>query len=181
VTPVLPLQQTALVVLRTLIGWHFLYEGYTKLLQPAWGRAGAPLAEWSSAGYLKAATGPLAGLFHSLGNVSWIGTLDGIVAVTLVAVGSSLVLGLFTQTACVGALGLLAMFYLSAIPMGLSEARAEGTYLIVNKNLVEAAAVLVLYAFRTGRIAGLDRHWSSRVARSENRDLTPEPRKEATV
>jgi len=181
VTPVLPLQQTALVVLRTLIGWHFLYEGYTKLLQPAWGRAGAPLAEWSSAGYLKAATGPLAGLFHWLSNVSWIGTLDGIVAVTLVAVGSSLMLGLLTQTGCVGALALLATFYLSAIPMGLPEARAEGTYLIVNKNLVEAAAVLVLYAFRTGRIAGLDRRWSSRVARSENRDLTPEPRKEATV
>ena len=63
-------------MLRTLIGWHFLYEGYTKLLQPAWGRAGAPLAAWSSAGYLKAATGPLAGVFHSLGNASWIGTLD---------------------------------------------------------------------------------------------------------
>ncbi len=54
------LQQTLLVVLRTLIGWHFLYEGYTKLLQPAWGRLGAPLAAWSSAAYLKAATGPLA-------------------------------------------------------------------------------------------------------------------------
>ena len=32
----------------------------------------------------------------------------------------------------------------------------EGTYLIVNKNLIEAAAVGVLFAFRTGRIAGLD-------------------------
>jgi hypothetical protein len=27
----------------------------------------------------------------------------------------------------------------------------------VNKNLVEAAAVFVLFVFRTGRIAGLDR------------------------
>ena len=48
-------------------------------------------------------------------------------------------------------LGLLAMFYLSAIPMGLPEARTEGTYLIVNKNLIEAAAVLVLLTFRTGQ------------------------------
>ena len=94
------LQQMTLVVLRTLIGWHFLYEGYTKLLQPAWGRAGAPLAAWSSAGYLKAATGPLAGMFHSLGNASWIGTLDLVVAALLVAVGLSLMLGLFTQTGC---------------------------------------------------------------------------------
>jgi thiosulfate dehydrogenase [quinone] large subunit len=151
------LQQTALVALRTLVGWHFLYEGYTKLLQPAWGRAGAPLAAWSSAGYLKAATGPLADMFHSLGNASWIATLDVAVAALLVAVGLSLMVGLFTQTGCIGALGLLAMFYLSAIPVGLPEARAEGTYLIVNKNLIEAAAVLVLLSFRTGLIAGLDR------------------------
>jgi thiosulfate dehydrogenase [quinone] large subunit len=175
------LQQTALVVLRTLIGWHFLYEGYTKLLQPAWTRAGAPVAAWSSAAYLKAATGPLADVFHSLGNASWIGTLDLMVAALLVAVGLSLMLGLFTQTGCVGALGLLATFYVSAIPMGLPEARAEGTYLIVNKNLIEAAAVLVLLSFRTGRIAGLDQYfaWNRGPARPasaprlESRDLTP--------
>jgi thiosulfate dehydrogenase [quinone] large subunit len=153
-------QRAALVVLRTLIGWHFLYEGYTKLLFPAWGRTGAPIAKWSSAGYLKAATGPFADLFHSMGNAPWIGTLDVVVAVALVVVGLSLLLGFFTQTGCVGALGLLAMFYLSAMPLGLPEARSEGTYLIVNKNLIEAAAVFVVFAFRTGRIAGLDRWWS---------------------
>ena len=175
------LQQTTLVVLRTLIGWHFLYEGYTKLLQPAWGRAGAPVAAWSSAGYLKAATGPLAGVFHSLGNASWIGTLDLIVAALLVGVGISLMLGFFTQTGCAGALALLTMFYLSAIPMGLPEARAEGTYLLVNKNLIEAAAVVVLLSFRTGRIAGLDQYFGSHrgsarpaaATRLDNRDLTP--------
>ena len=52
---------------------------------------------------------------------------------------------------------LLALFYLSAIPFsGLPEPRAEGTYLIVNKNLIEAVAVGVLMTFQTGRIAGLD-------------------------
>lgn len=175
------LQQTALIVLRTLVGWHFLYEGYTKLLQPAWSRAGAPAAAWSSAGYLKAATGPLAELFHSLGNASWIGALDIAVAALLVAVGLSLMLGLFTQAGCAGALLLLAMFYLSAIPLGLPEARAEGTYLIVNKNLIEAAAVLVLWSFRTGRIAGFDQYFSRKLvsgsplssAPRENHDLTP--------
>jgi hypothetical protein len=38
----------------------------------------------------------------------------------------------------------------------MPEPRAEGTYLIVNKNLIEAVAVGVLMTFRTGRIAGLD-------------------------
>ena len=155
-------QQVSLVLLRSLIGWHFLYEGYTKLLHPAWSRAGAPVAAWSSAGYLKAATGPFAEFFHALGNASWIGTLDLVIAWTLVAVGVSLLLGLFTQAGCAGALGLLAMFYLSAIPMGLPEARSEGTYLLVNKNLIEAAAVMVVLVFRTGRIAGLDRLRSAR-------------------
>jgi hypothetical protein len=56
------------------------------------------------------------------------------------------------------------MFYLSAIPVGLPEARAEGTYLFVNKNLIEAAAVLVVFSFRTGRIAGLDRWWGTEIA-----------------
>jgi thiosulfate dehydrogenase (quinone) large subunit len=156
------MQQFSLILLRTLIGWHFLYEGYTKLLQPAWGRSGAPAAAWSSAGYLKAATGPFAEMFHSLGNASWIGSLDVVVACALLAVGVSLILGLFTQTGCIGAIGLLATFYLSAIPLGLPEARAEGTYLLVNKNLIEAAAALVVFSFRTGRIAGLDLLWNSR-------------------
>ena len=154
------LQQTALVVLRTLVGWHFLYEGYTKLLHPAWGRAGAPLAAWSSAAYLKAATGPLrrcsTGWATRRGSARSISRLR----VALVAVGLSLMLGLFTQAGCSGALGAAR----DVLPVGDSdgrpEARAEGTYLLVNKNLIEACAVLVLFAFRTGRIAGLDRLWS---------------------
>jgi thiosulfate dehydrogenase (quinone) large subunit len=150
------LQQFTLILMRTLIGWHFLYEGYTKLLYPAWGRAGGPVAPWSSAGYLKAATGPFADQFHALGNAPWIGTLDTVVVGALIAVGLSLMLGLFTQAGCLGAIALLGTFYLSAIPMGLPEPRAEGTYLFVNKNVIEASAVLLLLAFRTGRIAGLD-------------------------
>jgi thiosulfate dehydrogenase (quinone) large subunit len=141
-------QYLALVVLRTLIGWHFLYEGYHKLLRPAWGRDGVPLEPWSAAGYLRAATGPFAGIFHALGNSPWIGTLDVIVALALAVVGLSLLLGIFTRAGCIGALALLTLFYLSAIPMsGIPEPRAEGAYLLVNKNLIEAAAVVVLLLF----------------------------------
>jgi thiosulfate dehydrogenase [quinone] large subunit len=154
-------QQIALVVLRTLVGWHFLYEGYVKLLNPAWARDGHPLAAWSSAGYLKSASGPFADLFHSLGAAAWVGRFDVAIAVLLIAVGLSLMLGWFTQLGCVGAMGLLALFYVSAIPLGLPESHAEGTYLIVNKNLIELVSVGVIFAFRTGQIAGLDA-WSVR-------------------
>ena len=150
-------QQTALVVLRTLIGWHFLYEGFVKTLWPAWSRDGAPLARFSSAGYLRSSTGPLADVFRSLADVSWLPWLDLLVAWSLLLVGLGLMLGLFTQLACGGALALLALFYVSWFPTrGVYEPGAEGNYLLVNKNLVEAAAVAVVLLFKTGRIAGLD-------------------------
>jgi thiosulfate dehydrogenase (quinone) large subunit len=166
-------QQVALVILRTLIGWHFFYEGYVKLLHPAWGRDGQPLPVWSSVGYLKAATGPLAQLLHRIAEAPWIGAFDTAVAVLLALIGISLLLGLFTQSGCAGALVMLSIFYLSAIPFGLPEARAEGSYLIVNKNLVELAAVVVVLLFRTGRVAGLD-VWlaRSRVAASSVKEVT---------
>jgi thiosulfate dehydrogenase [quinone] large subunit len=162
-------QQTTLIVLRTLIGWHFLYEGYFKLLYPAWSRDGTPLEPFTSAGYLRNASGPLADLFRALADPAWAPWLDKGIAVALVIAGLLLILGLFTQLGCTVALLMLALFYLSAIPLqGVPEPRAEGTYLIVNKNLIEAAAILTLLAFRTGRIAGLDclRFTASRSGRA---------------
>jgi thiosulfate dehydrogenase [quinone] large subunit len=142
-------QRVALIILRTLIGWHFLYEGYFKLLRPAWGRNGAPLEPWSAAGYLQNATGPFADLFQALGNAPWIGALDIAIAAALVAIGLSLMLGVFIRAGCIGAFTLLMLFYISAIPLsGMPEPRTEGAYLLVNKNLIEAAAVLVIFFFR---------------------------------
>ena len=166
-------QQVLLVLLRTLIGWHFLYEGYVKLVRPAWGPDGLPIAPWSSAGYLRGATGPLAGTFNALGASSWVSTLDLLVPIALVLVGLSLILGLLTQVGCVGAMALLTTFYLSAIPTtGVAEPRLEGAYLLVNKNLIELVAIAVVFAFGTGRIAGLDRWWAQ--ARSKSRAVFTE-------
>ena len=151
------IQQAALVLLRTLVGWHFAYEGLVKLVWPAWSRAGVPLVRFSSASYLRSSTGPLADAFRALADASWLPWLDVLMAWSLLVVGVLLMLGLFTQLACAGALALLALFYLSWLPTrGVYEPGTEGNYLLVNKNLVEAAAVAVVFAFRTGRIAGLD-------------------------
>jgi thiosulfate dehydrogenase [quinone] large subunit len=150
-------QQFLLVALRTLIGWHFLYEGYFKLATPGWGADGLPLSAWSSAGYLRAATGPFASVFHAVAASPWLGTIDIIVAASLAAVGIGLMLGLFTQIACAGGIVLLTLFYVSSVPLdGLPAARQEGAYLIVNKTLIELAALAVVFVFRTGPIAGLD-------------------------
>ena len=150
-------QSIALIVLRTLIGWHFLYEAYFKIMSPAWTRGGAPLTPWTSAGYLQGSSGPLAGIFHRLVNAGWTVWLDRGVKVALLVIGLSLILGLFTRVGLWLALAMLSLFYLLYVPtLGIPQPNNEGTYLIVNKTLIEAAAVVVLLMFDTGRIAGLD-------------------------
>ena len=87
-------QQFALVALRTVIGWHFLYEAYYKITSPAWSPTGGPLAPWTSAGYLKGASGPLGRLFQWLVNHGWTPWLDRSVKIGLLLIGLSLLLGL---------------------------------------------------------------------------------------
>ena len=150
-------QSIALIALRTLIGWHFLYEAYFKIMSPAWTRGGGPLTPWTSAGYLRGSSGPLAGIFHRLVNAGWTVWLDRGVKVALLAIGVSLILGLFTRVGLWLALAMLSLFYLLYVPtLGIPQPNNEGTYLIVNKTLIEAAAVAVLVMFDTGAIAGLD-------------------------
>ena len=151
------LQQFALIALRTVIGWHFLYEAYYKIVSPAWSRSGGPLTPWTSEAYLRGASGPLAKIFQWMANSGRIVWMDRSVKVALLLIGLSLLLGLFTRYGAAGALFLLSLFYLLYIPtLGVPQPNAEGTYLIVNKTLIEAFAVLVLLVFDTGRIAGLD-------------------------
>ncbi|MDQ3688075.1 MAG: DoxX subfamily [Acidobacteriota bacterium] len=160
-------QQIALVILRTLIGWHFLYEGFYKWMLPAWGSDGKPIGKWSSAGYLNAAAGPLAGLFHRLVETGWVAWIDRAIVVGLILIGLSLLLGALTKAGCWGAIFLLALFYLSWPPLqGLPQQGSEGTYLLVNKNLIELVAVVVLLVFRTEWIAGLDLLWKRRKQHS---------------
>ena len=90
-------RQVALVVLRTLIGWHFLYEGYYKLILPGWSSAGERLAGWSAAGYIRAGSGPLAWLLRRMLDAGWGNWLDRSVKIGLVVIGLSLMLGLLTR------------------------------------------------------------------------------------
>jgi thiosulfate dehydrogenase [quinone] large subunit len=168
------LQQITLILLRTLIGWHFAWEGFVKLWWPSWSRGGWPLGRWSAAGYLEGATGPFAEFFRGLADSSWMPVFDVLIAVALLLTGLSLMLGLFTQVGALSALVLLALFYVLYIPTyGVIVRGAEGNYLFVNKNLVEAAAVLVLLVFRTGRIAGLDLLLADRRRRKASPPVEP--------
>jgi thiosulfate dehydrogenase (quinone) large subunit len=148
----------AITVLRVLVGWHFLYEGLSKLTAPA----------FTAAGYLKQAKGPLAGAFHSLAaSPDLLANANLITMWGLTLVGALLILGLFTRLASLAGIAFVLMFYLAAPPwIGYFYAiPTEGSYLIVNKNLVEVAALAVIFFTGSGRFAGLDRILSGLIRR----------------
>lgn len=143
-------QLSILVLLRVLIGWHFLYEGIVKVLNP----------NWSSLGYLMDSQGFLSGFFHSLAsNPNVLQVVDYLNMYGLLAIGLGLILGCFTQIATVAGMVLLALYYLSHMPfVGASYALpTDGSYLWVDKTLIELVALAVLFVLPTGRHIGLDR------------------------
>jgi thiosulfate dehydrogenase [quinone] large subunit len=77
----------------------------------------------------------------------------------LTIVGACLMLGLFTRLASLAGIGFVLLFYLATPPFigYFYSIPSEGSYLIVNKNLVEIAALGVIFATRSGLFAGLDR------------------------
>jgi len=76
----------------------------------------------------------------------------------LTVVGVLLILGLFTKLASLAGIGFLLMFYFANPPFVgyFYSIPSEGSYLIVNKNLVELGALVVILVSGSGRFAGLD-------------------------
>jgi thiosulfate dehydrogenase [quinone] large subunit len=140
----------SIVLLRVLIGWHFLYEGIAKLSKPG----------WSAAGFLLQSRGALSGLFR------WLAADPNVLAVVnplnmwgLTLIGLGLIVGCFTRLASAAGILIILLFYLCNPPFVgyFYSIPTEGSYLIVNKNLVEVAALAVILTTGSGRVAGLDR------------------------
>ena len=143
----------AMVALRMLIGWHLLYEGLAKLTNPY----------WTSAGFLADSQGPLSGLYVWLASdpgrltaVDWLNQWG------LILIGAALILGICTRFVTLMGAVLLALYYLGSPPFPGVEISAptEGSYLIVNKTLIEFVALIVLWLFPTGRQVGFDSYLS---------------------
>lgn len=142
-------QNLALLLLRFFTGWHILYEGVAKLLIP----------QWTAAEYLRNAEWILSGF------AEWIVAHDTVLCVVdflnvwgLIAIGAGIIFGLFFRVAAVSGAVLLLLYYLMTPPLaGLEYALpADGSNLIVNKTLIEAAALLILAVFPTSNRFGLD-------------------------
>ncbi len=152
------LQCFVLLGLRLAIGWHLLYEGLAKLLMP----------DWTSAGYLEKSSWALGGVFRWLASdPRLISLVDALCIGGLTLIGLCLFLGLMTRVAAIAGACLVGLFYLAHPPLIQSAPTVpvEGHYLLVNKNLVEVLALVVLAVFPTGQWLGLDRLWAARRGR----------------
>ena len=143
------IQAAALALLRIFIGWHFLYEGLAKL-KPG----------WSASSFLLQARGPLSGFFHWIaGSPEVLETVNLMNVWGLILIGLALMLGCFTRVASGAGLLLILLYYFCNPPFVgyFYSLPSEGSYLIVNKNLVEAAGLMVTLVTRSGRFWGMDR------------------------
>lgn len=90
-----------LTVLRVALGWVFLSAGFDKLLAEG---------GWSAAGYLRGATGPLAGFFQSLAGVPWVDQLN---AWGLTLVGVALIVGAAVRWSSFCGILLMLLYYVA--------------------------------------------------------------------
>ena len=116
-------QTGALVILRIFIGWHFLYEGLAKIVNPY----------WTSGDYLAQAQWWFGGIFHGIAARPGLLTfVDYVNEWGLFLVGLGLLLGLCTRWAAIGGIVLLFLYYIAAPPfVGYAYSMpTEGSYLV---------------------------------------------------
>lgn len=142
-------QSSLLVILRFLIGWHLLYEGFYKLLNP----------EWSSIAFLAESKWIFAGIADwIISNPGVLDTVDFLNTWGLIAIGLGLILGLLTRAAAIAGASLLGLYYLFYPPfIGMGTALPlEGNYLLIDKNLIEAVMLLLIAVSPSACLFGLD-------------------------
>ena len=127
-------KKTVLTIIRAAIGWHFLYEGLSKLF----------IESWSAESYLANATGFLSGFYHWLASgEGMIRVLDFLNIYGLILIGLALFLGVFIRIASAGGILLLLLYYFAYPPFGTSLfGSPEGHFYIVNRNFIEAFLLL---------------------------------------
>ena len=153
--------QWLLTFVRIIIGWHFLYEGISKIIT----------AGWSSAPYLAGSKWIFAPVFTALANSpSAVSVIDFINIWGMILVGLGLILGLFTRWASLGG-SLMLFFYFIAyppVPGYMFGVPVEGSYLWVNRNLIELFALSVFIFISPASHFSLDRligRWKDERAR----------------
>lgn len=161
-----------LTILRILVGWHFLYEGIIKLLNPA----------WSAKMYLMGSQWIFSGLFHQMASSeSTMKIVDLLNIWGLILIGLSLFAGLFVRwTTLAGSVMLL--FYFVAYPPISGHTFGtvtEGSYLWVNKTLIELFVLMAFMILPGDYFYGADR-WIKRWKEEKPHAPIPSAKKPGT-
>jgi uncharacterized membrane protein YphA (DoxX/SURF4 family) len=138
-----------LTALRILVGWHFLYEGIIKSVNPS----------WSAGPFLLESTWWFSGIFKAMAvNHTALYIVDFLNIWGLILIGLGLFFGLFTRMAAWSGAFLLLVYYLARPPfVGLMEGSpAEGSYIWVNKNLIEMFLLVLLARVPVQWMLGID-------------------------
>jgi uncharacterized membrane protein YphA (DoxX/SURF4 family) len=160
-------------IVRIAIGWHFLYEGITKIV----------ISGWSSAPYLAGSRWIFAGLFNSMANnTGIIAIVDFLNIWGMILVGLGLIFGILTRWASAGG-SLMLLFYFVAyppIPGYTAGVPVEGSYLWVNKTLIEFFILTAFIFISSDYYFSIDRlfkRWREEKARRPVADLPSDIRR----
>ncbi len=170
-----------ITILRIAIGWHFLYEGLSKILQ----------GNWTASGFLLNTNGFLSGFYHTLANSpSLLRATDLLNMYGLLFIGLALFIGFFTRIASAGGALMLTLYYFAYPPFGNPLMSAtDGHIFIVDKLFIEASALLFLCfyhekgycldalitIFRTRKNATIDQTEGSSTRREALKNLATLP------
>ncbi len=141
------LKKLTITVIRVALGWHFLYEGISKLF----------IEGWSSQSYLANTSGFLSGFYHWLaGGEALVNIVDFLNVYGLILIGLALFIGIFIRIASMGGILLLVLYYFAYPPYGTSLfGGSEGHFYIVNINFIESF-ILLYFVISTKAGYGID-------------------------
>lgn len=148
--------------LRILVGWHFLYEGIAKLMTPG----------WSAKAYLAGSRWIFADLFHQMAaSPSTMKIVDFLNIWGLILIGISLFVGLLVRWSSIAGAVLLLFYFVAypPIPGYTIGTISEGSYLWVNKTLIEFFILLVFTGLPVDLFYGIDewiKTWKEEKARA---------------
>lgn len=152
-------------LLRVLVGWHFLYEGISKLFNPG----------WSSASYLMESKWLFSGFFHWLiSNNTSLQIVDFLNIWGLIIIGVCLFIGLFTRAASISGALLLLMYYVANPPFVYSSLPSSSHFYLINYNLIEAILLIAFATFRKDYLWSVQRYILFTHLKRKNKKFPPQ-------
>lgn len=145
-------EKGSLFLLRIGLGWLMFYAGITKVLD----------SEWSAAGYVNnAKTFPE--FYAWLASPQILPFVNFVNEWGLTLLGASLLLGVFVRLSSVAGAALMLMYYFPTVEMRAFEyfpvliLPHTATLVLVESHIIYVLALLLLAAFKAGRIWGLEK------------------------